>query len=118
MLALIFPGSLQSHCKHPKDTHTSHNSHYHYSSVLQSTDQPHLTANMNSIKSAGNWITNKTRGGAHSASKETNKQIAKDPNVRTSTRIRAAGNAVKDKAQETNYNRKADVDKQAAKHNY
>lgn len=72
---------------------------------------------MNSLRSAGNWITNKTRGGAHTASKETNKQIAKDPNVRTSTRLRAAGNAMKDKVQEQNYNRQADVNKHAAKHN-
>jgi len=73
---------------------------------------------MNSLRSAGNWLSNKTKGGAHAASKETNKSIAKDPNVRTSTRLRAAGNAVKDKAHETNYNRQADVNKHAAKHNY
>jgi len=73
---------------------------------------------MNSIKSAGNYVSNKVQGGAHAASKETNKQIAKDPNVRTSTRLRAAGNAVSDKAHETSHNRQADVNKQATKHNY
>ncbi|OAP62636.1 hypothetical protein AYL99_01863 [Fonsecaea erecta] len=73
---------------------------------------------MNSLRSAGNWISNKVQGGAHSASKETNKQIAKDPNVRTSTRVRAAGNAMKDKVHETNHNRQADVNRHAAKHNY
>jgi len=73
---------------------------------------------MNSIRSAGNWLTSKTKGGAHTASKETNKSIAKDPNVHTSTRIRAAGNAVRDKVGEQNHNRQADVHKHAAKHNY
>jgi len=73
---------------------------------------------MNALRSAGNYISNKTQGGAHAASKETNKQIAKDPNVRTSTRIRAAGDAMKDKVHETSHNRQASVNKQAAKHNY
>ncbi|KAJ9604290.1 hypothetical protein H2200_011124 [Cladophialophora chaetospira] len=73
---------------------------------------------MNSLRSAGNWLSNKTKGGAYSASKETNKQVAKDPNVRTSTRIRAAGDAMKDKVHEQNHNRQADVNKRAAKHNY
>ncbi|KIX08525.1 uncharacterized protein Z518_03181 [Rhinocladiella mackenziei CBS 650.93] len=73
---------------------------------------------MNSLRSAGNYISNKVKGSAHGASKETNKSIAKDPNVRTSTRLRAASNAVKDKMHETSHNTQADVNKQAAKHNY
>ncbi|KIV93208.1 hypothetical protein PV10_04443 [Exophiala mesophila] len=73
---------------------------------------------MNSIRSAGNWISNKTKGHAHQASKETNKQIAKDPNVPVGTRIRAAGDAVKDSIQEGSHKRAADVNKNAAKHNY
>ncbi|EXJ78483.1 hypothetical protein A1O1_08883 [Capronia coronata CBS 617.96] len=73
---------------------------------------------MNSLRSAGNYIFNKTKGAGHSASKETNKSIAKDPNVRTSTRLKAAGDAVKNKVHETSHNRQADVNKQAAKHNY
>jgi hypothetical protein len=44
--------------------------------------------------------------------------IAKDPNVRTSARLRAAGNAVKDAVNEGSHKRTADVNKQAAKHNY
>ena len=92
---------------------------------------------MNAFRSAGNWVANKTKGSAHSASKEANKQyvgflveeldtptdcmnhrVAKDPNVKTSTRIRAAGDAMKDKVHEQNYNRQADVNRHAAKHNY
>ncbi|KIW21425.1 hypothetical protein PV08_02005 [Exophiala spinifera] len=73
---------------------------------------------MNTIKNTGSWISHKTQGGAHSASKETNKQIAKDPNVRASTRLRAAGDAIKDKLHESSHKRQADVDKHAAKHNY
>jgi len=72
---------------------------------------------MNSIRSAGNWLSNKTKGGAYTASKETNKSVAKDPNVRASTRVRAAGNAMKDKVHESNHNRQADVNKHSAKHN-
>ncbi|KAK6384387.1 hypothetical protein LTS17_001950 [Exophiala oligosperma] len=73
---------------------------------------------MNAIRNTGNWISHKTQGGAHAASKETNKQIAKDPNVRSSTRVRAAGDAIKDKIHESSHKRAADVDKHAAKHNY
>ncbi|KAK5044806.1 hypothetical protein LTR84_010462 [Exophiala bonariae] len=73
---------------------------------------------MNSLRNAGNWISQKTQGHAHQASKETNKQIAKDPNVRTSTRLRAAGNAMKDAVHEGSHKRQADVHKHGAKHNY
>ncbi|EXJ84222.1 hypothetical protein A1O3_04889 [Capronia epimyces CBS 606.96] len=73
---------------------------------------------MNALRSAGNYITNKAKGAGDTASKETNKSIAKDHNVRTSTRLRAAGDAVKDKVNETSHNRQADVNKQGAKHNY
>jgi len=45
-------------------------------------------------------------------------RIAKDPNVRTSTRLRAAGNAMKDAVQEGTHKRQGDVHKHAAKHNY
>lgn len=44
--------------------------------------------------------------------------VAKDPNVRFSTRIRAAKNAAQDKLSETKNKREADVHKNAAKHNY
>lgn len=30
---------------------------------------------MNTIRNTGNWISHKTQGGAHAASKETNKQF-------------------------------------------
>jgi hypothetical protein len=34
---------------------------------------------MNSIRDAGNWISHKTQGGAHAASKEANKQFVIHP---------------------------------------
>jgi hypothetical protein len=43
--------------------------------------------------------------------------IAKDPNVRTSTRIRAAKDAVKNSMDEHSHKRQADVHKQGVKHN-
>ena len=37
---------------------------------------------MNSIRNAGNYLSNKTKGAGHGASKEANKSVAKDGNVR------------------------------------
>jgi hypothetical protein len=44
--------------------------------------------------------------------------VAKNSNVRFSTRIRAAKNAAADKLSEQKNKREADVHKNAAKHNY
>jgi hypothetical protein len=44
--------------------------------------------------------------------------VAKDSNVRFSTRIRAAKNAAADKLNESKNNREAGVHKSAAKHDY
>ncbi|KIV87681.1 hypothetical protein PV11_03212 [Exophiala sideris] len=73
---------------------------------------------MNAIRNAGNYVSSKTKRSAREASKEANKQVAKDPNVRTSTRLHAAGDAMKDKIHATGHKREADVHKNAAKHNY
>lgn len=45
------------------------------------------------------------------------RRIAKDPNVPVGTRIRAAGDAVKNSIDEHSHKRNADVNKQTAKHN-
>jgi hypothetical protein len=49
-----------------------------------------------------------TRLGA-TASKEANKEVAKDSNASLSTRAQAAGDAIGDKVDEQTHNRKADV---------
>jgi Glucose-repressible protein Grg1 len=43
------------------------------------------------------------------ASKEANKEVAKDSNAALSTRAQAAGDAIGDKVDEQTHNRKADV---------
>lgn len=47
----------------------------------------------------------------------TNTRIAKDPNVPVTSRIRAAGDAVKHSIDEHGHKRHADVSKHGAKHN-
>ncbi|ETN44941.1 uncharacterized protein HMPREF1541_09816 [Cyphellophora europaea CBS 101466] len=73
---------------------------------------------MNSLRSGKNWVSSKVQGHSAQAQKETNKAIAKDPNVRTSERVRAAGNAVANSIDEHSHKRNADVNKHTAKHNY
>jgi len=73
---------------------------------------------MESIKHAGKYVSSKIQGGGAEASKEANKSVAKDSNVRVSTRLHAAKDAVGDKIDESRHNRNADVQHNAAKHNY
>lgn len=58
----------------------------------------------------------KVQGGASTASKEANKNVAKDSDAKLSTRAQAAGDALSDKVDEQTHERKADVHKEAAKH--
>ncbi|KAL2210867.1 hypothetical protein CC79DRAFT_1331259 [Sarocladium strictum] len=71
---------------------------------------------MNSLKGAGNYISDKVSGAAHKSSKEANKEVAKNPNVPVGTRIRAAGDAVSDKFQEHGDKASAEANKQRAMH--
>ena len=50
------------------------------------------------------------------ASKEANKNVAKDSNASVGTRLQAAGDALSDKADQHTHEAKADVNKEAAKH--
>ncbi|KAH8174741.1 glucose-repressible protein grg1 domain-containing protein [Sarocladium implicatum] len=71
---------------------------------------------MDSLKSAGNYVSDKVSGAAHKTSKEANKEVAKDPNVPIGTRARAAGDAVGDKFHEHGDKASAEANKQRAMH--
>jgi len=73
---------------------------------------------MDSIKSAVKSAKHTVQGGAATTSKEANKSVAKDGNVRMSTRLSAAKAAMGDKLNEQSHKRQADVHENKAKHNY
>lgn len=73
---------------------------------------------MDSIKHAVKSVKHKGQQGGAATSKEVNKSVAKDGNVRMSTRLSAAKNALGDKLNEQSHKRQADVHTNAAKHNY
>ncbi|KAL2203296.1 hypothetical protein CC79DRAFT_1373440 [Sarocladium strictum] len=68
---------------------------------------------MESIKQAANYVSETVQGATSGASKEANKQVAKDGNVDASTRLTAAKDALGDKVEESGHNSKADVHKEA-----
>ncbi|KAF7957426.1 hypothetical protein EAE96_003011 [Botrytis aclada] len=71
---------------------------------------------MESIKQGANYIAETVQGATATTSKEANKQVAKDSDASLGTRASAGIDAVKDKADESGHNTKADVHKEAAKH--
>ncbi|KAG9779972.1 hypothetical protein KCU88_g3864, partial [Aureobasidium melanogenum] len=71
---------------------------------------------MDTIKNAANYVSETIQGASSTASKEANKNVAKDSNANLSTRAQAAGDAISDKFDEQAHDRKADVHKEAAKH--
>jgi len=71
---------------------------------------------MDTIKNAANYVTESIQGAGSTASKEANKNVAKDSDASLTTRAQAAGDAIGDKVDEQTHNRKADVHKEAAKH--
>ncbi|KYK54970.1 glucose-repressible protein [Drechmeria coniospora] len=70
---------------------------------------------METAKQAVNYVSETIQGAASGASKEANKQVAKDGNVDVSTRLSAAKDAVGDKLEESGHNSKAEVHKQYVK---
>ncbi|GJN72045.1 hypothetical protein VFPFJ_02788 [Purpureocillium lilacinum] len=70
---------------------------------------------MESAKQAINYVSETIQGAASGASKETNKEIAKDNNVNVGTRLSAAKDAVGDKVDQTTHENKAEAHKQYAK---
>ncbi|ATZ48541.1 Bcccg1 [Botrytis cinerea B05.10] len=71
---------------------------------------------METVKNAANYVSETIQGATATTSKEANKQVAKDGDASLSTRASAGIDAVKDKADESGHNTKADVHKEAAKH--
>ncbi|KAI1610227.1 glucose-repressible protein [Exophiala viscosa] len=71
---------------------------------------------MDTIKNTVNYVSESIQGAGSTASKEGNKNVAKDSNASLSTRAQAAGDAIGDKFDEQAHDRKADVHREAAKH--
>lgn len=74
------------------------------------------TITMESIKQAGNFVSDKINSVANGASKEANKEVAKDSNQSVGTRAQAGVDAVKDKFNEVKSDASAEANKQAATH--
>ncbi|KAL8714420.1 MAG: hypothetical protein Q9220_001753 [cf. Caloplaca sp. 1 TL-2023] len=60
---------------------------------------------MNTIKNAGNFLSDKVQGTGAEASKEANKAVAKDSQAPLSTRARAAGDMISDKMDQHGHER-------------
>lgn len=58
---------------------------------------------MDTVKNAANYVSDKTSEVLNSASKETNKEVAKDSNVSIGNRAEAGKDYVKDSLSEVNY---------------
>ncbi|MCJ1350180.1 MAG: Glucose-repressible protein [Icmadophila ericetorum] len=71
---------------------------------------------MDTIKKAGEYVSESVQGATSGASKEVNKNIAKDSDASLSSRATAAKDAVGDKVDEHGHNAKATYDKEAVKH--
>merc|ERR1711959_487932 len=74
------------------------------------------TITMESVKQAANYVSESVKGATSQASKEANKEVAKDSNAPIGTRFNAATDALGDKADQHGHNTAADVHKEAAKH--
>ncbi|PQE16769.1 putative glucose-repressible grg-1 protein [Rutstroemia sp. NJR-2017a BBW] len=71
---------------------------------------------METVKNAANYVAETVQGAGATASKEANKNVAKDSDASIGTRANAGLDAVKDKAHEQKHDTKADVHKEAAQH--
>ncbi|EEY18129.1 Glucose-repressible protein [Verticillium nonalfalfae] len=71
---------------------------------------------METVKNAANYVAETVQGAGATASKEANKEVAKDNNASLGTRLSAGKDAVGDKFDETKHNTQADVHKESAKH--
>ncbi|KAF4125570.1 Protein of unknown function (DUF2823) [Geosmithia morbida] len=70
---------------------------------------------METAKQAVNYVSETIQGTSAQASKEANKNVAKDDNANLSTRASAAKDAVGDKLDQTGHEGKAESHKQFAK---
>ncbi|MCJ1412565.1 Glucose-repressible protein [Ptychographa xylographoides] len=71
---------------------------------------------MNTLKNAGNYVSETVQGAGSQASKEANKQVAKDSNATLSTRATATKDMIGDKLDQHGHETSANVHKEAAKH--
>ncbi|KAL9017532.1 MAG: hypothetical protein Q9185_005155 [Variospora sp. 1 TL-2023] len=71
---------------------------------------------MDTLKNVGNQVSETVQGATSTASKETNKSVAKDSDAPIGSRAEAATDAVGDKFNEQKHETKADTHKEAAKH--
>ncbi|KAM0260719.1 hypothetical protein ACHAQJ_002635 [Trichoderma viride] len=68
---------------------------------------------MDSIKQGANFVSEKVQQATSGASKETNKQVAKDSDANVGTRASAAKDALGDKVDENKHDAKGEAHKQA-----
>ncbi|KAG6040467.1 hypothetical protein E4U41_000467 [Claviceps citrina] len=68
---------------------------------------------MDSLKQGANYVSETVQQATSGASKETNKQVAKDSDASLGTRASAAKDAVSDKASESKHDAKAETHKQS-----
>merc|ERR1712054_639955 len=71
---------------------------------------------MDSIKNAANYVSDKVNEATSGASKESNKNVAKDSDASVGTRASAAKDALGDKVDESKNSASAEGNKQAATH--
>ncbi|OJJ56399.1 hypothetical protein ASPSYDRAFT_91659 [Aspergillus sydowii CBS 593.65] len=71
---------------------------------------------MESIKNTVNYVSETVQGAGAGASKEVNKEVAKDNNADIATRVTAAKDALFDKKDEKTHEVQADVHKEGLKH--
>ncbi|EJP69938.1 hypothetical protein ACQRIT_006871 [Beauveria bassiana] len=67
---------------------------------------------MDSIKQGVNYVSEQAQKATSGTSKEANKEVAKDSNANTGTRLNAAKDAVGDKINESGHDAKASAHKQ------
>ncbi|KIW98425.1 uncharacterized protein Z519_00085 [Cladophialophora bantiana CBS 173.52] len=71
---------------------------------------------MESVKNAANYVGDKVQEATSGASKEANKNVAKDSDASLGTRASAAKDAASDKLDESKHSASAEGNKQAATH--
>ncbi|KLU88306.1 glucose-repressible protein [Magnaporthiopsis poae ATCC 64411] len=71
---------------------------------------------METVKNAANYVSDKVQGTTAGASKEANKDVAKDNNASIGTRFEAGKDALSDKVDEHKHDTSAEVNKQKTTH--
>ncbi|EGS17249.1 uncharacterized protein CTHT_0065680 [Thermochaetoides thermophila DSM 1495] len=71
---------------------------------------------MDTLKNTANYVSDKMKSATSGASKEANKEVAKDSSAGLGSRLQATGDMISDKAKETKHSASAEANKEAAKH--